>query len=279
MSHRAAARLHEGAEHREASAVERDRRDEFFERRAIEFHAVGACEPHVVGTTDHVVALTVVVPGVDDAALAHHGVEVQFLLESFPQPQREVVEADVLRTVVGGADDGRVAPDIAETDRAFFEHGDIGDAEVVGEVVGGGETVTTTADDDDLILLARFRLAPRRAPAAVSRQRFAQQPKRRIASARAVPLRSGAWDIAGCRGFHGTPSSLRRTRRCSNQPVLTDVPATEGSRHCDSSVTAVVSGWALMYGPRCSRGTGARRDRRHRQNTANSAAIAASVAK
>ena len=197
VSNRAAARLHEGAKHREASAVERDGWDQLLERRPVELHAVGACEPHIVGTTDHVVALTVVVPGVDDAALAHHGVEVQFLFESFPQPEREVVEPDVLRTVVGRADDGRVASDITETDRALLEHGDIGDAEVVGEVVGGGETVTAPADDDDLILLARFRLAPRRAPAAVSRQRFPQQPQSRIASARAVPLRSGAWDIAG----------------------------------------------------------------------------------
>ena len=174
--------MHERTEHWEALVIERDGRNERFERSAIELDAVGSRQTHVVGAAGHHVALTVRVVRVDHAALTDHRVEVEFLLKAFPELQRKIVEADVLGRVIRRADVGGVASDVAQTDRPLFEHGHIGDAEVIREVVGRSEPMTTAADDDYLVLLAGFGLAPCRLPATMTGEGFAEQAQRGVAT-------------------------------------------------------------------------------------------------
>jgi hypothetical protein len=41
-----------------------------------------------------------------------------------------------------------------------LQHGDVGDAVILGQVVRGGQPVPVAADDDDIVSLLRFRCAP-----------------------------------------------------------------------------------------------------------------------
>ena len=76
---------------------------------------------------------------IEDAALREHDVVVEIVGEVLPQLHRMLVEADVVRQQVVGAHDGRVAADIAGAEPALLQHGDVGDAMLLGEIVGGGQ--------------------------------------------------------------------------------------------------------------------------------------------
>src|SRR5262249_52528091 len=118
VSHGAPAGLQEPAEHRVASVIEIHERHAPGEGNTVERLRIDAEQPHLVRTAREQIALRLGVEQVERTALAHHGVEIELLLESLPEFERELVEADVLRLKVIGADDGGVAADVAETDRA-----------------------------------------------------------------------------------------------------------------------------------------------------------------
>ena len=121
MAHRAAPALQEGAEHRIAAITEVDQRHEAFYLSPIEVLHRDAFEHHRVGASREKIALPVAMIEVHRATLAHHRVEVEVLLEPLPEFQRELIEADVLRLKIVGADDRGVAPDIAEPDRPLVD--------------------------------------------------------------------------------------------------------------------------------------------------------------
>src|SRR5450755_1976605 len=77
------------------------------------------------------------------------------------------------------ADDRRVAARVAAADPALLEHGDVGQAMLLGQVIRRSEPVATAADDDRIVGWLRLRLAPLRLPAKLARQAAANQGQRR----------------------------------------------------------------------------------------------------
>ncbi len=55
------------------------------------------------------------------------------------------------------------------------DHRDIGDAVLLGEIIGGGEAMAAGADDDDVVFRLRLGIAPLRLPALVPAKRAAEQ--------------------------------------------------------------------------------------------------------
>ena len=108
---------------------------------------------------------------IEHAALRHHGVEIEILLEPFPQLHRPFVEGIVAGQQVVRADDRGVAPDIAGAEPALLQHRDIGDAVLLGEIIGGRQPMPAAADDDDVVFLLGLRLAPGRRPVLMAARR------------------------------------------------------------------------------------------------------------
>ncbi len=181
MAHRAAALLEQSAADGKARIVEIDEGDELAHLLAVEQIGVDAEEPHGVAAPGIGVALRVRMEDVEHASLAYHGVVVEVLLEPFPQLHRPFVEREIAGQQVVGADDGGVAPDIAGAEIGLLDHGDIGDAVLLGEVIGGGETVPAAADDDNVVGLLGLGLAPQRLPAPIARESIGEQASNRIA--------------------------------------------------------------------------------------------------
>jgi hypothetical protein len=71
------------------------------------------------------IPLGVGVKQIEHAALADHGVEVELLLQPFPQLHRKFVEGRVAGQQVVRADDGGVAADIAGAEVALLHHRDM----------------------------------------------------------------------------------------------------------------------------------------------------------
>ena len=79
-----------------------------------------------------------------------------------------LVDACALVPEVVGADDRGVAAGVAAAEPALLEHRDVGDAVLLGEIVGGGQAVAAGADDDHLVARLRLRAAPGRCPVLVT---------------------------------------------------------------------------------------------------------------
>jgi hypothetical protein len=117
----------------------------------IEQFAVDAVE--AVGA-DPTLGITDVLQGVAqvvDAALGEHHVVVQVLGQAFPQFHRVFVQVRRLVPQVVGTNDGGVARGVTAAQPAFFDHGHVGDAVLLGQVVGGRQTMPATADDDHVV--------------------------------------------------------------------------------------------------------------------------------
>ncbi len=117
---------------------------------------------------------------VQHAALADHRIVIEILLQLFPKLHRPFVEDDIARQQIVRADDRRVAADIAAADPAFFQHRDIGEAVLFGEIIGGRKTVAAAANDDGVVFRLGFGIAPRRRPALMAGERVFQQGQERI---------------------------------------------------------------------------------------------------
>src|SRR5207302_9636568 len=91
--------------------------------------------------------------------LREEQVEVEVDRQPFVELDARLVELSALAGSVVRADDRGVATGGARADVALLEDGDVGDAVVLGEVVGRGETVRAPADDDDVV--APLELAAR----------------------------------------------------------------------------------------------------------------------
>ena len=203
VAHGAAAPLQKSAEHRVAPVIQVHQRHQRLDRLAAQCLGVHAEQPHQVGAPGKQIALRLGVEQVERAALADHGIEIQLALQPLPQLQRVVVEANIVRQEIIGADDGGVAPDVAEPDRALLQHRHIGDAVFGGQVIGGRQPMSAAADDHHAVARARRRLRPGARPAALAGEALEQQPPARIAAAGLALARPK--QTAG--GFLATPSS------------------------------------------------------------------------
>jgi len=129
----------------------------------------------------HLAQLMLIVGEAEQAALAEHDVEVERLAQALPQLEGMLVEVRALVPEIVRAHDGGVATGVAAADPALLEHGDVADAMLLGEVVGGGETVAAAADDDHVVFRAGLRAAPGRRPVAMMGQGVAGEAEDRVA--------------------------------------------------------------------------------------------------
>jgi len=162
--------LHGRAGDRKARVVVIQMRNFGLQRGQIPQLAVGTGESHGVVSTRGGVARSRAVKQGDVMALAEHHIVIQVVAQVFPQLERVLVELAVTRHHVVGAHNGRVAPGVATTEPALFEHRDIAQAVIFGEIVGRGQAVKASADDNNIIGFLRFGITPLAGPALVSTQ-------------------------------------------------------------------------------------------------------------
>src|SRR5262249_26567886 len=92
-----------------------------------------------------------------------------------------LVEMGALVPEVVGAHDGRVAPGIAAAEPALLDHRHIGDAMLLGEVIGRRQAMAAAADDDDVVARPRLGAAPGFGPVLMIAARVARQAEDRVA--------------------------------------------------------------------------------------------------
>ena len=180
VARRAAARLHQAAVNGKARIVVIQIRQEGANALAVEKLAAGAVQPHGVAAAGEGVALNVRMVNVDDAPLADHRVVVEIALQSLPELHRPFVEAFIAGQQIIGTDDGRISSGIAGADPVLFQHGDVGDAVHLGEIMRGGEAVAAAADNDHVVGGFGRRIAPGRPPVLMTRQRVPGERPTRI---------------------------------------------------------------------------------------------------
>ena len=114
-------------------------------------------------------------------ALGEHDVVVELVRQAFPQPHGVLVDCGALLVEVVGADDRGIAPGIAAADPALLEHGDFGEAMLLGEVVGCGEAVPASAHDHCIVGGFRLGRAPLALPTLVTDKSLGQERAQREA--------------------------------------------------------------------------------------------------
>src|SRR5579863_3440232 len=173
MPRNARATLNEPAKNRVACARTRvQHRHEFPDLVELEHFGIDALQADGVGPPLEPVHLMRTVRERQRTVLTQHDVVVQFLAQALVQLQRALEKVRALGIEVVRADGCCVAPGIAASQPALFEHRDIGDAMVLRKVIRRGEALTSATDDDDVIPRFGFAGAPRRRPVAVARQRM-----------------------------------------------------------------------------------------------------------
>ena len=98
------------------------------------------------------------------ASDAEHDVDVELGGHFVVEGEGAVVEGDACWGEVVGAHDGCVSARAAGAEVGLIEHGDVGDAVVFGEIVGGGEAVDASADDDGVVGFLEVLGAPNFGP-------------------------------------------------------------------------------------------------------------------
>src|SRR5258706_108706 len=174
-----AAALQESASNGKTRRVEVEERRHATDRVDIEELGIHTVHAHRIAPSSRRVALAVGVIEVQYAALAHHRVVVEILLEPLPELHRELVEGLVSRKQIVGADDRRVAARVSGADVALLEHRDARDAVDLGEVVRSREAVATAADDDDVVGGLWRGVTPGGGPAAMALECLAKEGEER----------------------------------------------------------------------------------------------------
>ena len=180
MPGRPAPPLQQPAIDRKPRVIDVDQGTEGTDLLAVQDLGIDSAQHHGVPTPGRRITRAIGMEQVQDPALADHRVVIQVLLQPFPQLQRPFIEMMILRHHVVGAHDRGVAPRIAHADQAALQHGDIGEAMLLGQIVGSGQPVAAAADDDHIIGSLGVRIAPRRRPTLIPRQSFLKKAKSRI---------------------------------------------------------------------------------------------------
>ena len=196
----AAAPLQGRAQHRVAHlGRDGDRRAERLDAVRVQPLGVHAVQPIGVHPADGFPDIVFGMRQIHHAALAQHHIEIEFAGKAFPELQPVLVDRRALVPEIVGADDGRVARDIAAGEPALLHHRDIGEAMLFRQVVGRRQPVAASAHDHDLIGRPRLRRAPELRPVPVAGQRIARQREDRVTRHEATP--------PGANGPHITPAA------------------------------------------------------------------------
>ena len=191
---RAAAALQGRAHHRIARfARDVERRAEFLGLLRRQPLIVDAVQPVGMDVALQHLHVMHVVGEHHDAARRIHDVVVEVLRQPVPQLQRMVVDAGALVVEIVGADDGGVAAGIAAAEPALFEHRDIGDAVLLGKVVGSGQPMAAGADDDDVVFAASARASTIAPPSPCGRASLRGRWQRPNISSRSAGLAHDGW--------------------------------------------------------------------------------------
>src|SRR5206468_211840 len=89
-------------------------------------------------------------------------VVVELLRKALIQLDALIVKGNAVAGSVVRANDRGVAPAAAATEIVPLEHGDVGHAVVLCQIVGGGQTVNAAADNDDIVAIPHRALGPHR---------------------------------------------------------------------------------------------------------------------
>ena len=177
MPHRSAASLQQPSLDGESGVIEVEKRRHRLDAIAIQQFGIYAVQAHGVAPPRVGVPLRIGMVEVQHAALAHHRVIVEVLLQPFPQLHGKFIERDIARQKIVRSHDRGVAANIAAADPAFFEHGDVPDPVLLGQIIGRGQSVTAAADHHHIVSGLRSCVAPLRRPVAVAAQRLLRKPQ------------------------------------------------------------------------------------------------------
>ena len=181
VTRHATARLPGGAENRIACAAGAvHRRYQFLHLPGVQHLAVDALQTVGVHATLDVTHVLQGVAQVEHATLGEHHVVVQVLGEAFPQLHGVLVKRRRLVPQIVGAHQGGVARGVATAQPALLDHRDIGDAVLLGQIVGRGQSMPAATDDDDIVFLLGFWATPDLLPVLMVAERMLDQPESRV---------------------------------------------------------------------------------------------------
>ncbi len=177
MACRAATALPEPAQNRVAWPVDIDDRHQFLDLFGPDEFGLYPLQRIGMGRALVAAHLVLGLRQHDHATRAEHDVIVQILAHRLVKRPRLFIDrgGGVLQVV--GPDDRGVAARVAAPEPAFFQNGDIGDAEVFTQVIGRRQTMPPGPDDDHVIAFLRLCIAPGPLPAGMMAQGFAGDGK------------------------------------------------------------------------------------------------------
>ena len=114
------------------------------------------------------------------AARAEHDVIVQILAQGFIKAARFLIDRGRRILEIVRANDRGIAPRVPAAKPALFNHGQIGDAKILTQVIGRSQTMAACANDDRVILGLWCWVAPRAFPTLVISQCLFDDGKDRI---------------------------------------------------------------------------------------------------
>src|SRR5690606_9496179 len=136
----------------------------------VEQFSIDTVEAHGVSAAGKRITLGVRMIEIQDAPLRNHGIEVEVLLQPFPQLQRPFVECCIWREQVIGADNRCIPADVAGADITLLEHRDVSNAVLFGKIISGCQSMPAATDDNRVIGGLRLRVTPGRFPMGVTRK-------------------------------------------------------------------------------------------------------------
>jgi len=113
------------------------------------------------------------------AARRIHHVVVELPREALPQLQRVLVERGRFLPEIVGPQDCRVAAGVAASEPALFEHSDLRQPMLLGEVISGREPMPAGSNDNRVVRTLRFGTAPLLRPALILRERLPRHVEKR----------------------------------------------------------------------------------------------------
>src|SRR5215467_10715224 len=137
-----------------------------------------------------------------------------------------------------GANHGGVPPGIAAAQPSLLDHRDIGNAMLLGEVIGRRQAMPAAADDDDVIGRPRLGAAPGLGPVFVVAARVARQAEDGITRLHPALPKNAAKERP--------PGSAREWQHARERSSTTPPPAT-----CRRRATPAASARGLCYTRPC----------------------------
>ena len=135
---------------------------EFLHRLGIEAFGVDAVQQVREGVSPALVEVRLAVGEVEDAPLVEQHVVVELLAPRFPEFEPVLVEGGALISEVVGPNHRGVSDRVPVPEPGPLHDRDVGDAVVLGQVIGGRQPVQPAPDDDDVIGGFGVRIPPQK---------------------------------------------------------------------------------------------------------------------